>query len=1001
MESTNINNIDTNKVLHEIEAQLEANKSGLIWAGTHLKADSLASTRDNLVSNRLNLKRVKRALEVNPGAAVFGESQVGKSYLVQNLLKNKKGIFNVMSDKTRSIGFIESLNPSGGGVESTSLITRFTVRDEIVNESYPIKAMIYSPTDIILTLCDTYYSDVKNHTFPKENKIKEHLNTLQAKYAGKSRVQEHLTEEDLYEIKEYLNPTLFPIAKSFLDDLNEQRYFETISTFIGSVPAEEWRDVFGFLWNSHSIINDVFSRLVKVISKIDFARQVYINIEPLKKVSGTVLCVDRIREFFKVDEDEKGTKINKASVSEMEVWTGDKVERLSKSEFTAIAIEVVLRVPDDVESEKPFLQQLDILDFPGARSRENYDESNIDHRQACTMLLRGRVAYLFNKYTSQYLINNLLFCHHVDQSNVKSLSHLLKRWIDVTIGDNPEARLAQIQSSELAPLFIVGTKFNIDLKRDNSKDIGTEENQEEERKQRWYRRFDRTLTELISESKDNNWFSNWTPGTPFKNMYLLRDYTYSTETFGGYFTKEGNIRYDAGASTAAGEISKKDEVFLNNLRKTFVNYEFVKQHFSNPATAWDRAAELNQDGSEWIIENLTKSSKQVIQLRDNNFKHIITESFYRMCDKLRNFYHDDDSDLELTRQLASAGKICLTLDVLFGRKPYFFSEFLSSMLITEEKLHDRILDIISTPQVVEKTDLSELFALRDKAGVSSELSYEENVQRMYKTYYCSTEIELRNFLKNFNITIEDIINPPKVQNLAQIIAESIEQYWFENYLTAERLNKFSEYGFTESMTSELIGNMRALYTTKLQLTEHLIRKIRPYVTSPEKLGDMAEMLADIIAEMFNKFINTMGTAYFTKEMWDDVKASVEHNKFEGQVEIKEEDHDEVYVDEEQTRLDMTEVFEVFDNMDSILNNVESNRDKLSYFSNYHSFRRWTENMKVGFLATCNIPKYDVNMNNQLRGIFVNSILKKEEFTPYINNNDKLKKLSEEMLSKMN
>ena len=111
--------------------------------------------------------RIAKALEVNPAAAVFGESQVGKSYLVQNLLKNHEGVLRVLTDRNGgTANFILDLNPSGGGVESTSLITRFTVRDSAGdNDAFPIAVKLFSPVDVALTLADSYYSDVQNHRF--------------------------------------------------------------------------------------------------------------------------------------------------------------------------------------------------------------------------------------------------------------------------------------------------------------------------------------------------------------------------------------------------------------------------------------------------------------------------------------------------------------------------------------------------------------------------------------------------------------------------------------------------------------------------------------------------------------------------------------------------------------------------------------------------------------------------------------------------------------------
>src|SRR5690554_2735835 len=80
----------------------------------------------NFVNFRRQLNKKKYALEDNPAAAIYGESQVGKSYLVSSLLSRKGESFNVIDGNGNEYDFIRKVNPAGGGVESTSLVTRFS-----------------------------------------------------------------------------------------------------------------------------------------------------------------------------------------------------------------------------------------------------------------------------------------------------------------------------------------------------------------------------------------------------------------------------------------------------------------------------------------------------------------------------------------------------------------------------------------------------------------------------------------------------------------------------------------------------------------------------------------------------------------------------------------------------------------------------------------------------------------------------------------------------------
>lgn len=969
-----------------IEAQANASRSGLNWAKASLGAEALAATRDKIIEGRVRMRRISDALDVNPAAAVFGQSQVGKSYLVKNLLKNDEGALEVVTGTQGVVhNFIGDLNPSGGGKESTSLITRFTVRGDEADPEFPISVRVFSPVDVTLILTDSYFSDIDGPQYPEAADIEKRIASLEEAYSNRPETQKLIGEDQVYEIIDYLGHNSFSAVAAFTRDLRKTRYLERLSAIIGSIPPMGWCDAFSLLWNDNAMVSDVYSRLISLLESLGYAQYVSINVDPLLRVDGTILSVDRIKEFFGVEQDEDNVKVEKARVPQMQVRTAEKTLTVSKSEFTAIAAEVILRVPQAVAATKPFLSTLDILDFPGARSREVFKEANMERRHVCNMLLRGRVSYLFNKYSRQYLISTLLFCHHEEQSDVKSLSGLLQNWISDMVGATPEQRAGYMGTTRIPPLFIVSTKFNRDLNRNDETEIeGIEADKLlYEAGQRWERRYTTTLTDIIKEDKDNRWFSEWMPSTPFDNLYLLRDYSFSKQVFDGYL----QTRRESGVIEA-------EKPHLERLRSSFLAHEFVRAHFRDPQMAWDRAATPNADGSEYIIENLVVAASHVVAARDRNFTRMAGENFHALFDTLFAFYHDDNSDTMLAQALESAGRIELTLGILFGTKPYLFSELLSSMLVSEENLHGHILDVAQEIKSLEKTDMNILFAIRERAKVDPSFPFAENVARLLGTYHLRSQEELGDYLANFGFSIKDVINPPSVQNLPQIVAEALETYWVEHNINTSNLERFTKEGMPQGSLQDIVDNLKALYFNKLHITDRIIERIRPYVTTPARLASMAEMLADMVAEMFNKFVNTFGTAYFSRELWEDISQTVEHNDFK--VEVNPTDYNHATLDEDKLHSDMSVVFDVFENIDKVLNNVPVESDKLAYFSNYHNFRTWTQNMKIGFLATCEIPKYDVNMNNELRAILLRNIFEPKAMRPLVEKSPRLVAVEREM-----
>ena len=175
------------------------------WADKYLKAESRKQTSQKLKKARRKLKNIQKAITLRPSAALFGESQVGKSYLIKTFLSDDKGKFDITSPEGTPVSFLEEINPKGGGVESTSVVCRFSTKTSSPDSAFPLVGKLLSVKEIILMLCDTYFNDVKNHTnLPRPEIIEQKIEELKDMFATSSYRQHVLQEDDVYDIKEYL-----------------------------------------------------------------------------------------------------------------------------------------------------------------------------------------------------------------------------------------------------------------------------------------------------------------------------------------------------------------------------------------------------------------------------------------------------------------------------------------------------------------------------------------------------------------------------------------------------------------------------------------------------------------------------------------------------------------------------------------------------------------------------------------------------------------------------
>jgi hypothetical protein len=363
-------------------------KANALFEGS-LEGEALKKSWRVMADCRRKLKKEKFALDDNPAAALYGESQVGKSYLINGLLSVDGAPFLVKDGNGKSYDFIKEINPPGGGSESTSIVSRFSVNYEPVNKDFPIKAVLLSPADIVLVLCDSFYNDVKkDHSMimPTDSIVSE-VCSLKERLKGRPSQQAVLGEDDLLDMQDYFNENFSQMAGHVLD----ARFFDEVSRLISRVKPDEWKDVFSLLWNNNETFTNLFAKMVSEYEKLNFSGTVYLPIDSVLCANGTVLDVNRLNEIFST-----GVK------SETKVLLHGKSDGIDfpKSYICALAAELQFGLQKELENSKAFLKNIDLLDFPGARARLTLPQNEIKDENVPELLKRGKVAYLFNKFSN-------------------------------------------------------------------------------------------------------------------------------------------------------------------------------------------------------------------------------------------------------------------------------------------------------------------------------------------------------------------------------------------------------------------------------------------------------------------------------------------------------------------------------------------------------------------------------------------------------------------------
>lgn len=540
----------------------------LDWIEAPENAETIGPNRKSLTQllrrSTRRARKLGRAARTKMSVSVFGPSQAGKSFLVSVLARPRDGrLVADFNGPGGALDYIGEINPEGEG-ESTGLVTRFTMTKDATPDGFPIRVSLLSEADIARTIVNSFYMDGDQSEPPPEPEdLSRHIEAFRAKAGAPTPGRSF---EEVLEIAEYVNGVFGKTAYAAA----LRTFWEDAATLAPALPPAERAAFLAILWGGHAPLTDLYLRLAQALGRIGHPEEVFAPLDALVPRETSIIDVKTLHGLYQ--SGEQGTLA-------LRTPSGATIA-LPRALVCALAAELVLpmkTLPSEIFAET------DLLDFPGARNRfeQPLSKTLADPAASATqLLLRGKVAYLFDRYVENQEITSMLLC--VPDSNMETvdLPGLVENWIGMTHGNRPERR-----AETPCVLFFVMTKFDKHL--GDSAAAGGEGT-------RFERRVQASLLEKFGRSKDG-WVETWTPGQPFRNCFWLRNPN---------FFVEGLIDYD----DARREVSVRPgkEARLAELRAGCLAAENVQRHFADPAAAWDAAMAMNDGGVGYIIAELGK-----------------------------------------------------------------------------------------------------------------------------------------------------------------------------------------------------------------------------------------------------------------------------------------------------------------------------------------------------------------------------------------------------------
>jgi hypothetical protein len=407
---------------------------------------------------------------------------------------------------------------------------------------------------------------------------------------------------------------------------------------------------------------------------------------------------------------------------------------------------------------------------------------------------------------------------------------------------------------------------------------------------------------------------------------------------------------------------------MDDLKESFVNFQFVKEHFDDPSAYWDAAATPGNDGTALIIEKLTIAANSLERSRTQKFKRDLDNIIQSIFDELKRHYHDDDADKRIAEKIRKAGQIQLNLDISFGKDPYFFGKLMQKFLLKESFIYNYFLEKINDIQLIDQASLSEYVAIRmanpDLKHTDPTLDhnalFDYNLAILQKRYNEPDAAQLRKYFEEKGIDLEELFfgETNVIKSNSIILAEGLVEKWTTEVLNIDRFDDFNKQGFSERALIDLLDNMRFLFD-KLEITKLIARHIRMYVDRYNQIDVILEMIADISAEIINNFVNRMGFDHYSDDKLEGIRQINDENKLDLVF-----DHNFLSFQAMDVE-DQIKLFETLDRLPDILNQRPLDVEALKNVPNFSQYIKWSDLIRIAFVATCDTPTYNVDDNNRL------------------------------------
>lgn len=517
--------------------------------------------KQTLIGNQAKVQRINRVLGLRPTTAVYGKSQVGKSYLISRLFSlNGRPI--TLDFPGEKVDFIDEVNPAGHDQEATGVVSRFTIAKPS-DSDFPVRVEIMRPAELLQIWIDSFVED-------SDGSISYEW---QPPHVSTGSDESLMKKTEVVELKDYVENKLS--SKSpHLTSISQTDFWEKSIDHISQLASDSELFVRWFenLWACQPEFSKALRLLLKSHSMLgsEDGSHVHVAVNTVKRTDRQgkgLIDVETLRNLL-------------LGAGMVDVKTSNGIMSVSVESLSALTKEVVLPIESALLEENPFLRDSDFLDFPGART--SLDGAKVEEDSVMDFFLRSKVRYLFRSYCANYEINNLMWC--LDGGNMEARGQIddVDLWMEYCVGESMDLRAEYVKRRGCQPLAVVQTKFDKALAESGTID-------------------GRIGSHFVNEvnKKGYDWLDRW-DGDTFQEIHFLRNPEFSTTLFSGFDKKAGSFL----------ETEVKNHEKLDLAKSVLFSNDWITKHCSDLEGKWEGVSKPNEVGLESIRSFLNEAANK-------------------------------------------------------------------------------------------------------------------------------------------------------------------------------------------------------------------------------------------------------------------------------------------------------------------------------------------------------------------------------------------------------